>query len=97
MLGCDGGTGVWVGRSCVRGVARAACRRTRLRKGLAELSGREVDADAALDSRLRRVGSGRKRRTDSDPELLESLERLVDPLTGDDPDSPLRWTCKSTT
>jgi transposase len=56
-----------------------------------------VDAEAALGSRLRRVGSGRKRRAGTDPDLLERLERLVDPVTRGDPDSPLRWTCKSTT
>ena len=36
-------------------------------------------------------------RTETEPELLESLERLVDPVTRGDPDSPLRCTCKSTT
>ena len=68
-----------------------------IRKGLAELSGREVETEAALGSRMRRVGGGRKRRADTDPDLLERLERLVDPVTRGDPDSPLRWTCKSTT
>ena len=31
-----------------------------------------------------------------DPDVLAALERLVEPLTGGDPESPLRWTCKST-
>jgi hypothetical protein len=30
-----------------------------------------------------------------DPTLTEDLERLIDPVTRGDPDSPLRWTCKS--
>jgi len=33
--------------------------------------------------------------TDGDPGLLEDLERLVDPDTRGDPESPLRWSSKS--
>ena len=47
-------------------------------------------------SRTRRRGGGRKRLTRHDPRLLQDLERLVDPVTRGDPQSPLRWTCKST-
>ncbi len=46
---------------------------------------------------VRRQGGGRKPITSSDPTLLEDLERLVDPVTRGDPESPLRWTTKSTT
>ena len=46
--------------------------------------------------RVRRVGGGRKRLTEKEPKLLESLEKLVEPITRGDPESPLRWTCKST-
>ncbi len=66
-------------------------------KGLAELATREEYPEAPLDARLRRKGGGRKRRSEADPELVETLERLVEPLTRGDPESPLRWTCKSTT
>jgi hypothetical protein len=45
---------------------------------------------------LRKPGGGRKQRTQSDPLLLSALEALVEPLTRGDPESPLRWTCKST-
>ena len=31
-----------------------------------------------------------------DPDLLDELEALVEPLARGDPQSPLRWTCKST-
>ena len=34
---------------------------------------------------------------ENDPDLSDALERLVDPATRGDPQSPLRWTCKSTT
>jgi transposase len=49
-----------------------------------------------VGKRIRRVGGGRKSIIDSNPSILESLEALVEPLTRGDPESPLRWTCKST-
>jgi hypothetical protein len=45
--------------------------------------------------RIRRPGAGRKTTISKDPTLLEDLERLVEPSTRGDPESPLRWTCKS--
>jgi transposase len=47
--------------------------------------------------RVRKPGGGRQRLTKGDPTLLSDLETLVDPVTRGDPESPLRWTCKSTT
>lgn len=67
-----------------------------IRKGMAELAVREAAPDAEIDARIRKQGGGRKRITDKDAELAEALERLVDPATRGDPESPLRWTCKST-
>jgi len=67
-----------------------------IRKGLAELTARESNPHAVIDSRLRREGGGRKRCCVADPGLTETLEWLVEPLTRGDPCSPLRWTCKST-
>ena len=59
---------------------------------------REVATADATETvrRIRRVGGGRKRLTDIDPRLLSDLEALVEPATRGDPQSPLRWTCKST-
>jgi hypothetical protein len=48
------------------------------------------------EGRIRRLGAGRKRITTTDPELVSSLEGLVEPDTVGDPESPLRWICKST-
>jgi transposase len=45
--------------------------------------------------RMRRPGGGRKKTVTKDLKLGEDLERLVEPLTRGDPESPLRWTCKS--
>jgi Rhodopirellula transposase DDE domain len=68
-----------------------------IRKGLAELEVRAENPDAPVSSGLRRKGAGRKRRSDADPELVQVLESLVEPTTRGDPESALRWTCKSTT
>jgi hypothetical protein len=46
--------------------------------------------------RIRRPGGGRKNILDHDPRLLGMLDRLIDPGTRGDPESPLRWICKST-
>jgi hypothetical protein len=48
------------------------------------------------EQRVRRPGGGRKAAEDSDPTLWTDLEALVDPVTRGDPESPLRWTTKST-
>ena len=69
---------------------------TTIRKGSAELRARTDRPPEAMSTRLRRVGGGRKRKTESDPGLLAALETLVEPATRGDPQSPLRWTCKST-
>jgi len=52
---------------------------------------RELEA-----TRVRRPGGGRRRITENDPALMRALESLIEPLTRGDPESPLRWTCKST-
>jgi hypothetical protein len=45
---------------------------------------------------VRRAGGGRRSLTTTDPALLTALLALIDPTTRGDPESPLRWTCKST-
>ena len=68
-----------------------------IRKGLVELALRDENPNAPLEPALRLKGGGRKRRTETDPELPRALESLVEPTTRGDPESALRWTCKSTT
>jgi transposase len=46
-------------------------------------------------ARTRSPGGGRKKTVDVNPELQSALEALVEPITRGDPESPLRWTCKS--
>jgi Rhodopirellula transposase DDE domain len=61
-----------------------------VRRGAAEL-------DQPADPRGRiRQHDGPKRLRERDPGLVVALDRLVDPDTRGDPQSPLRWTCKST-
>jgi hypothetical protein len=58
---------------------------------------RQAMGEAAPPSRgLRRPGGGRKSIIHTDRMLLRDLELLVDPVTRGDPQSPLRWICKST-
>ena len=47
-------------------------------------------------NKIRKSGGGRKKVVDTDPTLLSDLEALIEPLARGDPESPLRWTCKST-
>ncbi len=69
--------------------------RTTITEGIKQLRRGDYTAPEA-DGRIRRLGGGRKPVTETDPELLGALERLVDPLSRGDPQSPLRWTLKST-
>ena len=60
--------------------------------GLKELkSKKKVDLD-----RIRKLGAGRKRLVETDTTILSDLEKILEPATRGDPESVLRWTCKST-
>jgi hypothetical protein len=63
-----------------------------IRRGLRELS----MGKGAAAGRIRQIGGGRKRLAEHDPTVVQALERLVDPVTRGDPESPLLWTSKST-
>jgi len=65
--------------------------RVTITKGLQEI----ISVPIAV-GRIRRSGAGRHNLLRRDPDLLRALEALVEPLTRGDPESPLRWTCKST-
>jgi len=66
--------------------------KTTILRGFREIRSR----DALAPGRIRRPGAGRKRAVVIDPTLATALEELVEPVTRGDPESPLRWTCKST-
>ena len=82
-----------IGRGGQAAVARATgVSRMTIRQGMREL--RQPD-QGTEKGRIRRVGGGRKRTVEHDPKLRQDLEKLVEPTTRGDPESPLRWTCKS--
>ena len=86
-----------IGRSGVSLVARATgLSRTTIHQGIKDLVALHEAKDPERKKRIRAVGGGRKPIKEYDPTLRSDLERLVDPVTRGDPESPLRWTCKST-
>jgi hypothetical protein len=77
-------------------VARATgLSRPTIAAGLKELQ-LSSKSRATVAACVRCAGGGRRKLTQSDPGLVEALERLIEPSTRGDPMSPLRWTCKST-
>ena len=80
----DGGISA-VSRAC--GLSRRV-----IRRGIEELTERR----ALAAGRIRRPGGGRKALTVTDPALMRTLEAAIADETRGDPQSPLRWTCKST-
>jgi hypothetical protein len=65
-------------------------------KGLKELDAMESGGVDLPPDRVRRPGGGRKRAEEAQPGLTKALMRLVEPTARGDPESPLRWSCKST-
>jgi hypothetical protein len=86
-----------LGRGGVVTVARA----THIAESTIRIGCREIEASssrkkAATPRRIRKNGGGRKALTETDTQLIQLLDALVEPLSRGDPMSPLRWTCKST-
>lgn len=67
--------------------------RTTITQGIREIG--QAQKISVID-RIRQEGGGRKRLTEKYPEIIVELEKLIDPYTRGDPESPLRWTSKST-
>jgi hypothetical protein len=79
-----------------RGGGVAVSRATGVSRRVIRAGIRELQAPESLSpGRVRRPGGGRKSAVEKDPELPAALERLIEPTTRGDPESPLRWTCKS--
>jgi transposase len=84
---------VSLGRGGITAVSAATgLAHSTIRRGIRELDG----GDAPPSGRQRRPGAGRKKTAIVDPGVHAALERLVEPSSRGDPQSPLRWTCKST-
>lgn len=79
-----------VGRGGVVMIARiTGMSRQTIYRGLSELG------DVAEPERTRKSGGGRRKLTETTPDLTRVIESIVDETTRGDPESPLRWTCKS--
>lgn len=63
-----------------------------IRRGMIEIESPETTLSPG---RSRITGGGRKNITVSFPEISNRIDELVEPVTRGDPESPLRWTCKS--
>lgn len=63
-----------------------------VRRGRAEITGGQVPAVG----RSRKPGGGRKRAEAHDDQLIDALDKLIEPTTRGDPESLLRWTTIST-
>jgi len=82
-----------MGRGGVAAVARA----TKLAISTVRKGRDEVRAGARREDVVKvRRSAGKRPYEQANPEVWPALEKLVDPLTRGDPESPLRWTCKST-
>jgi transposase len=81
-----------IGRGGIALVSRA----TGLSRKAISAGIKQLQEEASIGpGRIRRVGGGRKKTVTKDLSLDEDLEGLVEPVTRGDPESPLRWTCKS--
>ncbi len=88
-----GAEAVAAGRGGQAAVSRATgASAATIRRGMRELG--EPPGNLAR-GRIRRPGGGRKRTVELDPTLRHDLEALIEPTSRGDPESPLRWTCKS--
>jgi Rhodopirellula transposase DDE domain len=69
--------------------------RTTILGGVRELTAQEANPGLPQPG-IRRPGGGRKNVLEIDPGLWQALDALVEPMTRGHPETPLRWTCKST-
>jgi transposase len=83
-----------IGRGGIVAVASATGLSDRtVKNGIAELQSKTP----LTSSRQRRLGGGRKSLESHQSKLVSAIEALVEPSERGDPQSPLRWTCKSLT
>src|SRR6056297_2728696 len=65
--------------------------RNSIKQGIKELSSKKEEPDSLSPPRIRKVGGGRKASVKNDEKLQTALEKLIEPTTPGDPESPLRW------
>lgn len=84
---------ITIGWGGVKTVSKATgISRNTISEGVKEIEGKKE----IVKNRIRKQGAGRKKKTESNPGIREKLESLIEPYTRGEPESPLRWVCKST-
>ena len=83
-------------RAIGRGGAKLVARVAGASADTVSRGARELESEIEPNGRVRRKGAGRPSVEEADPGLVRALEALVDPESRGDPESPLRWTTKST-
>jgi len=83
-------------RAIARGGAKAVASAVGASPDTVSRGARELEQGVEPDGRVRRRGAGRPAVEEAAPGLVSALEALVDPGSRGDPESPLRWTTKST-
>jgi transposase len=90
---------LWAGveaESLGRGGIAAVARATGMAISTVTRGRNEARAEQLYEhGRVRREGGGRRAVKETQQGLVDALQSLVDPVTRGDPESPLRWTCKS--
>lgn len=80
----------WGGKTKIAELSSVS--RKTITKGGRESQGGE---NMSKQGRIRKKGGGRKKLTDHDPKLLQTIEDIVSPHTLGNPTNPLIWTSKS--
>jgi transposase len=82
------------GYSGIEEVHRATgASRSTIRRGIRDL---DEEGQRGAGDRVRAAGGGRKKAEDANPALPDAINSLIEPGARGDPESPLRWTTKST-
>ena len=66
--------------------------RSTIHRGIKEIQ----TGNTSIEKGIRKPGGGRKKLSEKQEKLMNTLNGLVEPTSRGDPESPLRWTCKST-
>ena len=66
--------------------------RSTIHRGIKEIQ----KGNTSREKAIRKSGGGRKKLSERQEKLMSSLDELVEPTSRGDPETPLRWTCKST-
>ncbi len=101
LFGClsEKGRRLWAAAEALsygRGGISLVCQATGLARSTIHRGIEEIKAPSVHNKRVRKPGGGRKKSDECQKDLTKTLERLIEPSSKGDPESPLRWTSKST-